>query len=243
MAEKLPDLTKAFESDVGSGFEEVSSSDIQIPFLRIIQALSPQLKKSDAGFIEGASSGDIFNTVTKKTWGGEKGVLVIPVYFQLKFLEFILRSQGGGFVSELAPSSEEVRKAVRDTDSGLELLENGNELVRTAQHYIKIVHDDGNLENAILDMKKTQLKKSRQWLSIMMMQKHNGKTLPSFANMYRLKSVEDGNDKGSWNSWSINHESQVTTMEAYNDAKALHTSVTSGELKPALLTDTDDVPF
>ena len=243
MAEKLPDLTKAFESDVGSGFEEVSSSDIQIPFLRIIQALSPQLKKSDAGFIEGASSGDIFNTVSKKTWGGEKGVLVNPVYFQLKFLEFILRSQGGGFVSELAPSSEEVRKAVRDTDSGLELLENGNELVRTAQHYIKIVHEDGNLENAILDMKKTQLKKSRQWLSIMMMQKHNGKTLPSFANMYRLKSVEDGNDKGSWNSWSINHESQVTTMEAYNDAKALHTSVTSGELKPALLTDTDDVPF
>ena len=46
MAEKLPDLMKAFESDVGSGFEEVTSSDIQIPFLRIIQALSPQLKKS-----------------------------------------------------------------------------------------------------------------------------------------------------------------------------------------------------
>ena len=89
MAEKLPDLMKAFESDVGSGFEEVTSSDIQIPFLRLIQALSPQLKKSDAGYIEGASSGDIFNTVTKKTWDGEKGVVVIPVFFQLKLLEFI----------------------------------------------------------------------------------------------------------------------------------------------------------
>ena len=74
MADNLPDLTTAFESDIGSGFEEVTSSDIQIPFLRIIQALSPQLKKSDAGFIQGASSGDIFNTVTKKTWAGEKGV-------------------------------------------------------------------------------------------------------------------------------------------------------------------------
>lgn len=243
MAEKLPDLMKAFESDVGSGFEEVTSSDIQIPFLRIIQALSPQLKKSDAGFIEGASSGDIFNTVTKKTWDGEKGVVVIPVFFQLKLLEFIPRSQGGGFVSELSPTSDDVRKAVRDQDSGLELLESGNELVRTAQHYVKIVHDDGNLENAIIDMKKTQLKKSRQWMSIMTMQKHNGKTLPMFANTYRLKSVEDGNDKGSWNSWSISHEGQVSTMEAYEDAKALHSSVSSGELKPALPTDTDDVPF
>tara|TARA_R100001369_G_scaffold80317_1_gene110623 strand:- start:4727 stop:5461 length:735 start_codon:yes stop_codon:yes gene_type:complete len=244
MAEKLPDLLNAFESDTGSGFEEVTSSDIQIPFLRIIQALSPQLKKSDAGFIDSASSGDIFNTVTKKTWAGEKGVLVIPVYFQLKLLEFIPRSSGGGFVSELASTSDDVRRAVRDQDSGLELLENGNELVRTAQHYVKIVHEDGNLENAIIDMKKTQLKKSRQWLSIMMMQKHAGKTLPSFANMYRLTSVEDGNDKGSWNSWSVKHESQVTTMEAYQDAKALHTSVSSGEIKPALsLDNTDDVPF
>ena len=132
---------------------------------------------------------------------------------------------------------------MRDQDSGLELLESGNELVRTAQHYVKIVHDDGNLENAIIDMKKTQLKKSRQWMSIMTMQKHNGKTLPMFANTYRLKSVEDGNDKGSWNSWSISHEGQVSTMEAYEDAKALHSSVSSGELKPALPTDTDDVPF
>jgi|TARA_R110002020_G_scaffold49493_7_gene140806 hypothetical protein len=243
MAEKLPDLMKAFESDVGSGFEEVTSSDIQIPFLRLIQALSPQLKKSDPAFIEGASSGDIFNTVTKKTWDGEKGVVVIPVFFQLKLLEFIPRSQGGGFVSELSPTSDDVRKAVRDQDSGLELLESGNELVRTAQHYVKIAHDDGNFENAIIDMKKTQLKKSRQWMSIMTMQKHNGKTLPMFANTYRLKSVEDGNDKGSWNSWSISHEGQVSTMEAYEDAKALHSSVSSGELKPALPTDTDDVPF
>ena len=65
MADNLPDLTTAFESDIGSGFEEVTSSDIQIPFLRIIQALSPQLKKSDAGFIQGASSGDIFNNTIR----------------------------------------------------------------------------------------------------------------------------------------------------------------------------------
>ena len=212
------DLTKAFEADVGSGFEEVTSSDIQIPFIRIIQALSPQLKKTDPSFIEGASQGDIFNTVTKKLWNGEEGILVIPSYFQQKLLEFIPRNQGGGFVGELSPESEDVRKAVRDQDSGLELLENGNELVRTAQHYVKIVHEDGTLESAIVDMKKTQLKKSRQWNSIMLMQKHNGASLPSFANVYRLKSVEDGNDKGSWHSWTVNHERQVDSIDSYIDA-------------------------
>ena len=128
---------------------------------------------------------------------------------------------------------------------GAELLENGNELVRTAQHYVKIVHEDGSLENAIVDMKKTQLKKSRGWMSIMMMQKHNGKTLPSFSQIYRLKTVEEGNDKGSWYSWSIQHEKMVEEIESYNDAKSFHTSIKSGELTALPPTDAnkDEVPF
>ena len=246
------ELEEAFAADSGAGFEEVTSSDLQIPFLRIIQALSPQLKKNDPAYIEGAGQGDIFNTVTNKVWDAEDGVIVLPVFFQMKFLEFVPRNQGGGFLGELPVNSNEVHTAVRDKDSGMELLTNGNELVPTAQHYIKIVHEDGNLENAIVDMKKTQLKKSRLWLSMMMMQKHNGSTLPSFANTYRLKSVEDGNDKGSWGSWSISLEGQVPSLEAYNDCKELHGSIASGELQIAppvqdteVITDNslEDIPF
>ncbi len=243
-------LKRAFEADAGIGFEEVTSSDIQIPFLRIIQALSPQIKKSDPAFIEGAAQGDIFNTVTTTVWDGGDGVSVLPVYFETKMLEFVPRHQGGGFVGELSTGSDEVRRAVRDTDSGLELLENGNELVRTASHYIKIVHDNGDLENAIVDMKKTQLKKSRLWLSMMMMQKQNGVTLPSFANTYRLKAVEDGNDKGSWFTWSISLEGMVPTLEAYTEAKELHGSIKRGEMRltpppteAVLGAPSEDLPF
>jgi|TARA_R100000084_G_scaffold73174_1_gene32752 hypothetical protein len=249
---KLPaELAAAFEEDASYGFEEVTSSDLQIPFLRIIQALSPQLKKSDPAFIAGASQGDIFNTVTNHVWEADEGVVVLPVHFQMKFLEFVPRTQGGGFLGEIAADSPDIRAAVRDKDSGMELLPSGNELVRTAQHYVKIVHEDGNLENAIVDMKKTQLKKSRLWLSMMMMQKHNGKTMPSFANTYRLKSVEDGNDKGSWGSWSIAMEGTVPSLEAYNDCKELHSSISSGELKiapppqevEAIADQSEEVPF
>ena len=231
---KLPaELTAAFEADSGMGLEDVSTTDMQIPFLRIIQALSPQLKKSDPAFIEGASQGDIFNTVTNKTWAAEDGVSVLPVHFIQKMLEFVPRSAGGGFVGELSADSNEVRQAVRDQDTGMEVLPNGNELVRTAQHYIKIVHEDGSLESAILDMKKTQLKVSRKWNTLIAMQKHNGNTLPSFAKTYTLKSIEDGNDKGSWYSWSIEVGDMVKSLEAYNDCKELHSSIRKGELQIA----------
>ena len=249
---KLPaELTAAFESDVGLGLEEVTSSDMQIPFLRIIQALSPQVKKSDPAFIAGTSQGDIFNTVTNKIWDADKGVSVLPVHFVQKMLEFVPRSAGGGFVSELSVDSDDVRRAVRDKDIGMEILPNGNELVRTAQHYVKIVHEDGSLESAIVDMKKTQLKVSRKWITLIAMQKHKGSTLPSFANMYTLKSIEDGNDKGSWYSWSISIGERVASLEAYKECKELHGSIRRGELQIAppsselVLEDqsSDEVPF
>ena len=233
----------------GGGLEEVTSEDVQIPFLRVLQALSPQIKKSDPAYIKGAEQGGIFNTVTKKFWSGDDGVLVIPTYFQKKLLEFVPRSEGGGFVGEINPKN--LPKIVKE--NGMEMLENGNELVRTAQHYVKIVHDDGTLENAIVDMKKTQLKKSREWVSIMGMFKYPkeagqnlvGKTMDSWYNMFRLTTVEESNDKGSWYTWKIVHEKQVDKIEYVNESKSLHSSLSSGELTALPPTDANEseVPF
>ena len=40
------ELMEAFEADSGSGFEGVTTDDLQIPFIRLIQALSPQVDKN-----------------------------------------------------------------------------------------------------------------------------------------------------------------------------------------------------
>ena len=245
------ELAEAITADAGArmGFEEVTTDDLQMPFVRILHAMSPQLKKSDASFIGGAGQGDIFNTVTGQVWRGEKGILVLPVYYQLKYIEFVLRSQGGGFVSELAGNSQEVKNAVRDKDTHMEMLESGNELVKTAQHYVQIVHEDGSLEQAIIDMKKTQLKKSRLWNSMMMMQREEGKVKPSFSNVYRLSTTEDSNDKGSWYTWTIKLEGPAPSKDAYLEARGFYENVSSGALRIAappqeqLLEGSDEIPF
>ena len=61
----------------GASFD---SSEMQIPFVRILQAMSPQLSKKKPEFIEGASQGDVYNTVTSQYWDGEEGIVVIPCY-------------------------------------------------------------------------------------------------------------------------------------------------------------------
>jgi len=47
------------------------SSEMQIPFIRILQAMSPQLKKREAQYIEGSEQGDMFNNVTMELFTGE----------------------------------------------------------------------------------------------------------------------------------------------------------------------------
>ena len=71
--------------DMEGAGADFTSDEMQMPFIRIAQAMSPEIKKSDAKFIEGCGQGDIFNNLTHEYWG--EGVEVIPCYV-LKILSF-----------------------------------------------------------------------------------------------------------------------------------------------------------
>ena len=45
-----------FAEDAGSGLENVTSEDMAIPRLKILQALSPEVNKNDGKYVEGASA-------------------------------------------------------------------------------------------------------------------------------------------------------------------------------------------
>jgi hypothetical protein len=114
----------------GAAFD---SSEMQIPFIRLLQPLSPQLNKKKAEFIEGASSGDAFNNVTGQHWDGEKGISVIVCFQTTKYLEFVPRDSGGGFKGEINPASHLLQQTSRQGSK--EILPNGNELVKSDQHF------------------------------------------------------------------------------------------------------------
>ena len=86
----------------------------------------------------------------------EQGVTVVPCFFEKKFLEFALRSSGGGFIRELASDDRDIALTTRE--GAAEILPSGNELVRTHQHVVMAMDPETNMGSpAILDMKKTQL--------------------------------------------------------------------------------------
>ena len=69
----------------GSSLSERGAEDYQIPYLSIIASTSPQRKKNDSKYIEGAEEGKIFNNVTNKLYDE---ITVLPVYYRRRYVEW-----------------------------------------------------------------------------------------------------------------------------------------------------------
>jgi hypothetical protein len=242
-------------ASAGQGMETIGADDMQIPFLRILQPLSPQLLKTDAKFIKGASAGDIFNTVTGQFWEADSGLTVLMCAYTTKFLEFQLRESGGGFMGELDAGDPDIRKTQRIGSA--EMLPSGNELVRSAQFLVLGVDDNGATTQMICDMKKTQMKVAKQWntrragLKIM----HPEKGLfnpPMWAVPWKLTSVQESNDKGSWFNYSVSQmDMSEVPQPAIIEARELYNSFKAGDIKTGTGEDkardteegASDIPF
>jgi hypothetical protein len=245
----VSELDKLLEEESGAGLENISTEDMQIPFIRILQALSPQLNKQDSLYIKGAEQGDIFNTVSNELFKADEGVVIVPCYFEKKFLEFALRSTGGGFIRELSATDQDINLAVRE--GTVEMLPSGNELVRTHQHLIMAKGLSGDYAPAVLDMKKTQLKVSRRWNTLKNgIRLPSGKPMPIYGTAWKLTTVSESNDQGTWYNYKLDRMDSITQeiQEMMLEARTMYQSVRKGEVKMAAgsadeMAEKEDVPF
>lgn len=233
-------------ADAGLGFENVSANDVAIPYLKVLQALSPELRGVTK--IAGAEEGLIINTVTGQLM---KEVRVIPCAFKKSYVEWTPREAGGGLVKEW--TDEKILEKTKKNERNQDVLANGNLIVTTAYHYV-LVMADGGFERALIAMSSTQLKKSRRWLGQMMaLQVKVGDksfTPPPFSHSYHLGTGMETKDANSWYGWLINDPTMVQDRGIYEAAKKFGQDVTAGLVKvaepPADAPTTageDDVPY
>ena len=214
-------------ADAGLGFENVSANDVAIPYLKILQALSPELRGVTK--VAGAEEGLIINTVTGQLM---KEGRVIPCAFKKSYVEWTPREAGGGLVKE--HTDEKILERTKKNERGQDVLPNGNLIVTTAYHYVMVV-SDGGFERALLAMSSTQLKKSRRWLGQMMslQVKVGDKTFtpPPFSHSYHLGTGMETKDTNSWYGWLINDPLMVNDKGVYEAAKKFGADVSAGLVK------------
>ena len=221
-----------FVQDSGMGLENIDRDDLAIPFLKLLQSGSDETKKRHAKYVDGAEAGMFYNTVTKKLYDGEKGILVVPVFYKMTYPEWapFERAEGRPIHPDRGPEimSQTTKAGNKD------VLSNGNEIIKTANHFVII--NGERPEKALMTMKSTQLKVSRQWNSLMENEFENdpksGKSLqaPTFSRIYKLNSVEN-TGTFTWHGYNINLIKKVDDAGIYQMAKDFHNSLKNSQAK------------
>lgn len=215
-----PDWMKA---DDNMGNENVSTNDLIIPRLQIIQDLSPQGKKNKPEYIDGAEVGMVFNTVSNVLY--DTPMQFIPVHFEVEYNVWKDQKAGGGFNGSFATQAEAEAEVVKLVNSG-EARNGELEVVDTYVHYV-LIKVDGGFEEAVISMSKSQAKVSRQFNTMVKMA--GG---ARFSRVYALNVVEDQNKAGQeYYNWKINPVGFVGSQEQYEHAKSVYEAINSGMRK------------
>jgi hypothetical protein len=74
----------------------MTQEDLALPFLKVLGQLSPEINKRDGKYVEGAEAGMILNTVTNEIFDGAKGIDVLPVFYERKYVEWQDRGDSKG---------------------------------------------------------------------------------------------------------------------------------------------------
>mgnify|MGYP003648082307 CR=1 FL=1 len=202
------------------GAENVTTDDMIIPRIELVQALSPARKKTDAAYIEGAEEGMLYNNVTREMYG--ESVTVVPVYYTKQFLVWKDRKAGGGGSNGFRGAF--ASKGLAD-DAIAALGEEGLEVSDTAQHFV-LVHYNDQWQEAVLSMAKSKMKVSKRWNSLMRLTNTD-----SFSRAYKLSAITETNARNeSYFNYNVTPMGFVQ-KEVYERAEKLYETIRQGGVK------------
>lgn len=174
-----------YTSAAGLGNENVQSSDMAIPQIKIVESNSAAI--SDG--LEGAKPGTLQNSITNEFF---QHLVVIPLYYENQYTVWKKRELGGGIAGTF-----DTLQAASDHIDTLQGGAGAYDAVETAKHALLILDDEGNvLHPAIMHFSGTRLTASRQWNSAI--QTKHPDNAPRFAGVWRLFPEKRSNAKGTW---------------------------------------------
>lgn len=242
LAENLPqqavddsaNKTLVVQQTNSTGIQHVSADDIErlsqgqqmsfkpeevaIPFLRVVQSNSPHATMGDPKFNTLARPGMFVDTVTDELFDGQKGVIITPLAFQIRYTEWWPRNNPvgkKGLVHDWGTSDERLKVTRRDPETNRDITPDGTQVVKSGSYYVYLINPEtGAFRPMLLVLQGTQLKKSKAFnalISGLQVPSTRGGTFnpASFYMGYRVTTVPEKNDKGQWMGVQIGYDKPV----------------------------------
>ena len=232
------ELAKLYGAD-GAGMENIGKEDVALPFLKILQGLSPEVTRGNEKFIKGAAAGQFINSLTGDLWDGEAGVEIIRVFFEKKYIEWRPKKAGGGLVRISDTIEEAKQHKVPDTgDKDVDTT-----IDETHQTYCLVKGPTG-WSQVLFSASRTKLPFMRKWNGLVLNTKAGdlkddptaAKLPPSvplkpFAVVYQLVTATKQNDKGTFFIPQLGKAKRLATAAEYKAAVEFYDVVKSGRVK------------
>jgi hypothetical protein len=256
-AAEVPATTKKMEvalpfdygTDAGAGTSDMSQQERGLPFLKILQPLSPEVM-GPQGKVEGAKPGQFINTGTGELLDS---VTIVPACRVHAVQEWRPRKQGGGLVNQtvIAPGEgypdfykaamERCKAEGRkfgDFWTGEPNKEGSHELAETFQVFAVILDDEQNpMGMVVVPFSSTAIQAYKKQYSRRIGQLRGAP--PMFAFPITLRTEQVSNDDGTWFTpvieFPVDNNPVKSALDpkspAYLAAKELHGLVKGGHVK------------
>ena len=157
-----------FGEHAGVGFENVDSSHLSVPFLGVLQDLSPEVNKKRDEYVEGAEPGMMINTVTKEIM--KSPVCIVPCATEHMFVEWTPRNKGGGLVASHEPGSAYVQevRSLEGQKFGKLVTADGNDLIETFYIYALLLSDSSSTTSTspiVISCSSTKIKEYKRLMT------------------------------------------------------------------------------
>lgn len=222
------DMAKLFADAEGAGMEDIGADDIQLPMLKQVQDISDERDEDAPEYIEGADSGDFFNSVTRELYKGD--LEIIPASTRKTWVAFTPRNQGGGFLGEF----ESKDQALEYLDQPAEI----NETREVAVLYRPVGDEDAAWTPAIFAATSSKLKPVRalmtQLLALRVPIGDKSVQPPTYGTIFTMSSVKAKGKKGSYRNVAFRFLRLVQDKDLLEEAKKFGEVMSQRELRQGM---------
>lgn len=242
-----------YGDDAGAGLDNIKAEEFTIPFVRVLDAKSPQCDRAKASgkLIKGAMPGMILVTSTQEIFPGEDiGMDVMFVDRSHQFIEYTVGKEGsqGEFVGVHSDTEQLVIDLrAKHGKFGKIPMPNSNVLVETYSLYGFFFPTPTFSFRGVLSLQSTQIPKYNTFMEIVggieYLNSQGGMTNPPmWGHRWHLGTRGESNKKGSYWGYTLNLVNEATrayprparierTDPLYAKGKAFFESIRAGRVK------------
>ncbi|MFT6841379.1 MAG: hypothetical protein ACJASR_000139 [Psychroserpens sp.] len=200
------------------GYDDgMGADELEIPRIKIVQALTKEVIKSSPKYIEGLDAGDTLNTLTKEIVKGGEPLYFVPSIRKISYIEF---SQDNKLINHFGSDSS-VYDATAENDKGKRITASGSEIQKTQENFIQVIDiKNGTSMPALFSARMYKMKAFNSTIRF--------SKVVEYAKVFKLVTKAESKDDNYWFGFDISVVNDTLALpfgkEIYDSAKKFNES-------------------